>query len=65
MSHEAHYQWVSDLSRTAQTAYNCSKLSDLTVHTHGRIVAVNSLVIASQSDLLKDVVLGGCLHQPF
>ena len=58
MDLSGHYEWVSGLSEAVQVAYNVPRFSDLSVHSHGRIIGVNSLVLASQSDILRDIVTG-------
>ena len=58
MEFTGNYEWVSCLAQAVQNSYNQSKFSDLSVHSHGRIIAVNSLILASQSELLKDIISG-------
>ena len=61
MDFHGNYEWVSCLAQAVQSSFNSSKFSDLSVHSHGRIISVNSLVLASQSEMLKDIITGNLL----
>ena len=60
MDFHGNYEWISNLALAVQSSYNSSKFSDLSVHSHGRIISVSGLVLASQSELLKDIITGSC-----
>lgn len=58
MDIKGNFDWVCSLVQAVQASYNSSELSDLSIHCSGQVFLVNSLVLASQSDVLKDIVTG-------
>ena len=51
-------EWLAGIAEIVQGAYNSPKFSDIAVHSGGKMISVNSMVLASQSPALRDIVLG-------
>ena len=49
-------KWLKSFGQGFPDCYNNPKYGDISIHTKGRILSVNSLVLASQSGPLKDIV---------
>ena len=58
MDIKGNFEWVCSLVQAVQASYNTSEFSDLSIRSNDRVFLVNSLVLASQSDVLKDIVTG-------